>query len=162
LRPLNDDLAGMIVWMSSSSTVAITEGNKIYQGTDNVYTKVGLTAAIPYYFRVAFYDAFGTTGINISSSISATPLSLGGILTVTTLPMNPAAANNQQAVFLNVDDPALRGLYGWNGSAWVNVSTLLDDSVTTDKLAPGAVDFTALAVGAVQAQNLAVKRHFIY
>lgn len=162
IRPADQDLSGMIIWMSNVADVAVIDGNVIYKGTDNAFTKVGLDPGIPVYFKVAFYDAFGTTGLNISGSVSVTPEASGGILTVTSLPANPAAASDQLAVYLNVADPAQRGLYGWTGTAWYNVSSLLDDSVTTDKLAPGAVDFAALAIGAVQARNLAVKKHFIY
>lgn len=161
-RPSDPDLAGMIVWMYTDATVPAIEANKIYQGTDNAYMKTGLPAGQARYFRVAFYDAFGTAGLNTSSTIAATPLASGGVTKVTSLPANPTAVGGELAVFLDVADSAQRGLYGWNGTAWVSVSALLDDSVTSDKLAPGAVDFTALAAAAVQAKNLAVKKHFIY
>jgi predicted phage tail protein len=161
-RPDDQDLAGMMVWMFPDSTVPTTPQNLVYQGGDNAYMKVALTPAIPVFFRVAFYDAFGTSGLNYSSSFSATPLASGGVQTVSALPLSPDDINGELAVFLNVADPLLRGLHGWSGTEWVNVRVLLDDSVTSDKLAPGSVDFAAMAAGAVQARNLALTKHFIY
>lgn len=162
MRPTDDDLAGMIVWMSQDPEVPMTSGNLIYQGTDNAYMKTGLQPGVTVYFRVAFYDHFGTDGIIPSSSVSATPTATGGVVVVQELPASPNDIDGELAVFLDVPDVTVRGLYGWDGSEWIRTNSLLDGSVTTDKLAPEAVDFTKLAVGAVQAKNLALKKHFIY
>lgn len=162
IRPPDEDLQGMIVWMSTSPGFIMSDLTKVYQGSDNAFMKTGLQPAMPHYFRVAFYDAFGTTGLNASSETSSTPTASGGVVAVTVLPLSPADVNDELAVFLDVADTELRGLYGWTGSEWISTSAILAGSVTTDKLAPGAVDYTKLAVGAVQARNLAVKKHFLY
>lgn len=162
IRPADEDLQGMIVWMSTSSGFIPSDANKIYQGGDNAFMKTGLQAGLPHFFRVAFYDSFGITGLNISSESMATPTAAGGVTMVTTLPLNPAAIGGELAVFLDVPDTSLRGLHGWSGTEWVSVTRLLNESVTTDKLAPGAVNFSRLAAGAVQARNLALKKHFLH
>lgn len=71
----------------------------------------------------------------------------GGVRTVTALPLNPAAVSGELAVFLDTADQAVRGLYGWSGSAWVRTSDLLNGSVTADKLAAGAIEATKFANG---------------
>jgi len=162
IRPLDDDLAGMVVWMSSDPTVPQTSGNIIYTGTDNAYMKTGLQAGIPMYFRVAFYDAFGTTGLNVSSSVMAIPTATGGILVVTELPLDLSDVAGELAVFLDVPDTEERGLYGWDGTQWISTAKILDGSITTNKLGEGAVDFTKLALGAVQARNLSIRKHFLF
>lgn len=69
----------MLVWMSTSSTVAPLPVNLVYRGKDNAFMKTGLEPGLPVYFRVAFYDTFGESGLNVSSSVSATPTATGGI-----------------------------------------------------------------------------------
>ena len=71
--------------------------------------------------------------INEAGNIEVTP----GILVVTSLPINPDAVGGQLAVFLDVADQNLRGLHGWDGYQWVRVASLLEGSVTIDKLASG-------------------------
>lgn len=161
-RPADEDLQGMVVWGAVSSGFDCDETTLIYQGSDNAFVKTGLQPGMPFFFKVAFYDVFGMTGLNISSEVSATPTAAGGIVKVTELPENPEGAGGELAVFLDVEDLEVRGMYGWTGTEWISTSALLDGSVTTAKLGPGAVDFTKLAAGAVQARNLAVKKHFLY
>lgn len=136
-RPSDTDLVGMIVWMHTDSTVPATDGYAIYKGTDNAFTKVGLSPGIPMYFKVAFYDSFGTSGLNVSSSVMAVPTATGGIVMVTELPLDPDAVGGQTAVFLDVADVNIRGLYGWNGSAWDftrDGGYLVERSVTAEKI----------------------------
>lgn len=160
--PREDDIAGMMLWMHTSTDFETTDAHRIYDGTDNAFTKVGLQPGLPVYFRAAFYDHFGKTGLNVSSAVMATPTATGGVLRVTELPDNPDAIGGELALFLDVGDQEQRGMYGWSGTEWVSTSRLLDGSITTDKLAQNAVDYTKLAAGAVQARNLSLKKHFIY
>lgn len=162
VRPQEDDIAGMMLWMSTDPAVPMSDTTKVYEGTDNAFTKVGLQPGTPVYFKAAFYDHFGKVNLNASTGVSAIPTSTGGVLKVTSLPDAPTSVNGELAVFLDVADEATRGLYGWSGTEWVSTRKLLDGSITTDKLAPNAVDYTKLALGAVQARNLSVKKHFLY
>ncbi len=162
IRPPDEDMAGMMVWMDTTPGFTIDDSKLVYQGSDNAFMKAGLEAGSAYYFRAAFYDVFGQTELNVSSEVSATPLAKGGVIRVSELPESPANIGGELALFLDVSEPEQRGLYGWSGTEWVNTSALLAGSVTSDKLADGAVDFTKLAAGAVQARNLAVKKHFLY
>lgn len=162
IRPPDEDLAGMMVWMDTSPGFIADDSKLVYQGADNAFMKTGLEAGSAYYFRAAFYDAFGQTELNVSSEVSAIPLAKGGVTRVSELPESPVDIGGELALFLDVSEPEQRGLYGWNGTEWVNTRELLNGSVTSDKLAEGAVDFTKLAAGAVQARNLAVRKHFLY
>lgn len=71
----------------------------------------------------------------------------GGVRVATTLPANPSEVGGELAIFLDVADPALRGMYGWSGTEWVSTSGLLDGSVTADKLAADAIQATKFASG---------------
>lgn len=156
-RPSDSDLVGMIVWMSTTNTVPTTEAYKIYQGSDNAFMKTGLQPGMPVYFRVAFYDVFGTTGLNVSSVVSATPLASGGITKVTTLPANPSVVGGELAVFLDVADPAVRGLYGWDGTQWVftrDGANLVANSVTADRLAVTNLSAISANLGTMTSGNI--------
>lgn len=152
VRPNDQDLAGMIVWMGASPSFPTSPVNEVYRGPDNSFTKLSLPPNVPVYFKVALYDTFEDVELAISSAIQVTPKPVGGVTKVTALPANPEAINGQVAIFLDVADIAQRGLYGWDGTGWVNVSNIPDGSVTPAKL----------AIAAVQARNLSVKKHLIY
>ena len=71
----------------------------------------------------------------------------GGVRVATTLPASPSEVGGELAIFLDVADPALRGMYGWSGTEWVSTSELLNGSVTADKLAADAIQATKFADG---------------
>ncbi len=60
------DLAGYIVWSDTSSPLAPTSDKIVYKGPETVFSFNVSTTAIQY-FRIAAYDEFGTTGLNISA-----------------------------------------------------------------------------------------------
>lgn len=155
-RPTDDDLAGMLVWMHTDSSVPATDGYLVYKGTDNAFVKTGLQAGLTMYFRVAFYDTFGTIGLNASSSLGATPLATGGIVIVTTLPADPEAVGGQTAVFLDVPDVELRGLYGWTGTEWRSTRDggyLVERSVTADRINALTLSAISANMGTMTAGN---------
>lgn len=125
----------MIVWMGYTPSEINLQ---VYKGKDNAFMKTGLQPGTPHYFKVAFYDTFGTTGLNISSSVSTIPLATGGILKVTELPENPEAVNGETGVWLDVDESTgQRGLWGWDGEEWAftrDGSYLVANSVTAEKI----------------------------
>lgn len=137
-RPSDPDLEGLIIWMAETSDVPLLAQNIIYKGKDNAYVKTGLKEAKPYYFRLAFYDTFGTTVLNVSSSTSTTTLAAKGIVMVTTLPNSPDDIAGQTAVFLDVEESTgRRGVWGWDGTKWVYTrdgAYLVANSVTADKI----------------------------
>lgn len=155
-RPADTDLVGMIVWMGTEADFTPDAGNLIYQGGDNAHMKTGLSPGVTVYFRVAFYDRFGMAGINISSSVGATPLATRGITKVTALPANPSAVGGELAVFLDVADLTLRGLYGWDGTQWVftrDGSNLVANSVTADRMAVTNLSSISANLGTMTAGN---------
>ncbi|MDR2092270.1 MAG: hypothetical protein LBP58_02985 [Azoarcus sp.] len=137
IRPTDPDLAGMIVWMSTDPAVPTTDANRVYMGADNANMQFGLQPGVPVYFKLAFYDAFGPTLLNVSNSVSGTPLATGGIKSVTELPASPADVGGDLAVFLDVEDETRRGLWGWDGENWLftrDGANLVANSVTADQL----------------------------
>ena len=71
----------------------------------------------------------------------------GGVRTATTLPLSPSEVGGELAIFLDVANPDLRGMYGWGGTEWVSTGRLLNGSVTADKLANDAIQVTKFANG---------------
>ncbi len=157
IRPADQDLAGMIVWMSSDPTVPMNSGTEIYKGSNNAYMKTGLQPGVAMNFRVAFYDEFGTAALTPSTPFAATPTATGGIVMVTTLPANPAAVDGQTAVFLDVVDANVRGLYGWDGSAWKftrDGGYLVANSVTADRMNVTNLSSLSANLGTMTAGNI--------
>ena len=154
-RPAVNDYAGTIIWGSTSADFAIGDATKLYQGSNTFYILENVTNT--YYFKAAHYDSLGTTGLEISSRVSGTPSSAGGITTVTSLPANPDAVGGQQAVFLDVADAATRGLYGWSGTSWAYTrdgANLIANSVTADKLTVANLAAISANMGNVTAGTL--------
>ncbi|MDR0701335.1 MAG: hypothetical protein LBF61_02830 [Azoarcus sp.] len=157
IRPTAPDLTGMIVWMSASPDVPTTDDTRVYMGADNAYMHVGLTPGVPMYFKLAFYDAFGAALLNVSSSVTGTPLATGGIKSVTELPESPADVGGDLAVFLDVEDEAQRGLWGWDGEAWKftrDGANLIANSVTADQLNVAQLSAISANLGTMTAGNL--------
>ncbi len=154
-RPVVNDYAGTIIWGSTSADFAIGDATKLYQGSNTFYILENVTNT--YYFKAAHYDSLGTTGLEISSRVSGTPSSAGGITTVTSLPANPDAVGGQQAVFLDVADAAARGLYGWSGTSWAYTrdgANLIANSVTADKLTVANLAAISANMGSITAGNI--------
>ncbi|WP_374491572.1 phage tail protein [Brachymonas sp.] len=74
--PVEDDYAGIIVWVSTDPTCPAVAGNQVYIGRDTFVTVskladgTALTGNTIYYLRAAGYDTFGQDNINLSSSIA--------------------------------------------------------------------------------------------
>ena len=64
------DFEGIIVWVSDTPGVGITEANRRWKapGNPRINGNMGKT----YYFRYAFYDAFGEVGVTVSSEQQVT------------------------------------------------------------------------------------------
>lgn len=157
-RPDDPDLEGLIIWMAETSDVPILAENIIYKGKDNAYVKTGLNEAKSYYFKLAFYDTFGTTGLNISSSSAATTLAAKGIVMVTTLPNSPEDIAGQTAVFLDVEESTgRRGVWGWDGTAWAYTrdgAYLVANSVTADKINANKLSAISANLGEITSGNI--------
>lgn len=74
--PGGTDVAGYRIWRSVTSGFTPDDTTLIYDGPD---TYVVLTAPLvetTFFYRIAAYDSFGKSGLNISSEYSSTTLSL--------------------------------------------------------------------------------------
>ena len=78
--PQDSDFAGMLVWLSTASGFTPSDATLVYDGasfplsieTDG--TGAALGAGVTYYVRFAAYDRFGTSGVTISSELTAATL----------------------------------------------------------------------------------------
>ncbi|MDR0626084.1 MAG: hypothetical protein LBG11_02295 [Bifidobacteriaceae bacterium] len=155
-RPTDPDLVGMLVWMGTAANFVPSNANLIYDGSDNAYMKTGLAPGVTMYFKLAFYDRFGKTGISISTSVAGTPHATGGLLVVEELPDSPADVGGEMAVFLNVDDPDARGLWGWNGETWIfthDGANLVANSVTAAQISVEELSAISGNLGTITAGN---------
>jgi predicted phage tail protein len=69
--PTDLDYAGVLIWMSETTGFTPGPDNLVYNGPGNVITLPG-TSGVTYYLRLAAYDLFGTTGLNVSQEYSVT------------------------------------------------------------------------------------------
>ncbi|MDR1351495.1 MAG: hypothetical protein LBJ59_12115 [Zoogloeaceae bacterium] len=155
-RPSDPDLVGMLVWMGPSADVPLDAAHLVYQGGDNAYMKTGLAPGVSMYFRLAFYDRFGTVGLNISTSVMGTPHATGGLLVVDELPDSPDDVGGEMAVFLNTEDSDRRGLWGWNGEEWIfthDGANLIANSVTAAQINVEELSAISGNMGTITAGN---------
>ncbi len=72
------DVTGYVVHRSLTSGFTPAVGTLVYQGPDT-YITLNVPDTQTYYYRIAAYDSFGTTGLTYSSEQSNTALSLDAI-----------------------------------------------------------------------------------
>lgn len=145
-RPADTDYTGTLVYMSTSSGFTPGAGNLVYDGPD-LQIIIGALTAVPYYFRIAHYDSFGTDSLNLSSEISATPTSITGVIDVVNgLP--GAGAYLGQVNYLTTDDT----LWRWDGVAWISTvdgADILANSITAGKLAVANLSAITASLGEI-------------
>jgi possible phage associated protein len=76
-RPVEEDFAGIIVWVSENAAVPTIDANKVYDGAETFVTIAKcngspLEKGKTYHLRAAGYDSFGKDGLKISNSVSFT------------------------------------------------------------------------------------------
>lgn len=150
-KPTATDYGGTRVWISTTTGFDPLATAPAYDGPDTYYSKLGLASGT-YYVRVAQYDVFGTDGMVTSGELAVVVTGSNGVRTVTALPANPAAVDGELAIFLDVSNPALRGIYGWDGLLWKftrDGSNLIANSVAADKLAVSDLSAISANLGIV-------------
>lgn len=155
-RPADTDYSGTRVWISATSGFNPSVTTPVYDGPDTWYSAMGLSAGT-YYVRVAHYDVFGKDSMTTSGEISVAVTGALGVRSVTSLPANPAAVNGDLAVFLDTGTAALRGLWGWDGTAWKNTrdgANLVAASVAADRLAVSQLSAITANLGAMTSGSI--------
>lgn len=77
--PVEDDFAGVIIWLSTDPACSPVPANQVYEGQDTFVTLSHLADGTPlaggttYYLRAAGYDTFGMDSLNVSSSVACSP-----------------------------------------------------------------------------------------
>lgn len=157
--PADTDYSGMQVWASTTSGFTPGSGNLVYDGTSNSANILNLnggapiTPGIPLYVRVAFYDVFGKTGLNLTSQYSVTPLSnSAGLPVVSSL---PGSAGEGETVYLTTDDKIYR-FDGTNWVTWIDGSDLLASSVTAGKISVSSLSALSANMGTLTSGNITI------
>lgn len=181
-QPFDADFAGYLVWMDTSAGFTPGPSNKVWEGSGTPIIPV--TAFTDYYYRYAAYDAFGQTGLTVSSEYSTTTPRLtandigdaildtakfaAGITPVELVATLPVSGNfDGRIVFLTTD----KKLYRYDGdlSTWDTVgetdlanmvgqivsTQIADDAITTPKIAANAVTAAEIAAGTITAAQIA-------
>lgn len=76
-KPVEEDFAGIIIWISENAAVPTTDANKVYDGAETFVTVAKcngkpLEKGKTYHLRAAGYDSFGKDGMHVSNSIAFT------------------------------------------------------------------------------------------
>ena len=76
-KPVEEDFAGIIVWVSENAAVPTIDANKVYDGAETFVTIAKcngnpLEKGKTYHVRAAGYDSFGKDALKISNSVSFT------------------------------------------------------------------------------------------
>lgn len=72
------DFAGVLVWASNTPSFTPSDANLISDSNGNKLFFES-TTGVTRYFRIAQYDTYGKTGLNISPEFSATPIEVGTV-----------------------------------------------------------------------------------
>lgn len=76
-KPVEEDFAGIIVWVSENAAVPTIDANKVYDGAETFVTIAKcngnpLEKGKTYHVRAAGYDSFGKDALKVSNSVSFT------------------------------------------------------------------------------------------
>lgn len=107
---LEADYAGMIVWAHTAAGVPMDDDHKVYDSYSQTAV-IAWAASNTAYFRVARYDSFGKTDLNVSSELSATKTAVAGLVQTDTLPGTTYLGD--EVVFYTVGQE----FYQWNPDA---------------------------------------------
>ncbi|WP_337881797.1 phage tail protein, partial [Chromobacterium haemolyticum] len=83
-QPADTDITGIRIWMSATSGFSPADDCLVYDGPDffttlyKLWSGAELAAGTTYYVKAAAYDSFGKDGLNISSEVAVTPVSVAG------------------------------------------------------------------------------------
>jgi hypothetical protein len=83
--PSDPDFVGIIVWMSTTTGFTPNDATKVWKAPGNAVVPINQNTA--YFYRYGFYDAFGESGIIISSEQTITTSASSIVVT------GPASAN---------------------------------------------------------------------
>ncbi|MFA9261797.1 MAG: phage tail protein [Undibacterium sp.] len=92
-EPLDADYVGVLIWVQAGTGYDPTLVAPYYDGRSNSIT-IPTPANTTRYVRIAGYDAFGKTGLNISAEIPVTTVTFGGDTTPPAVPTGLALASS--------------------------------------------------------------------
>lgn len=149
------DLAGYIIWWSTSNGFTPGSGNATDLGNVALASFNNLLKNTTYYYRIAAYDLFSKslagTGLNVSPQQSTATPSHIGVPSGSSL---PGSATQGDLFYLTSDNT----MYRYTGSAWTNAtdgSTITPASITTSQIAAGTILAANIAAGTITGANIA-------
>ncbi|UCV26809.1 host specificity protein J [Ferribacterium limneticum] len=152
-KPAKADYAGTIFWASQTSGFTPDDSNKIYEGPATSFLHMGTGS---WFFKAAYYDLFGKTGLNISAESGGSSFNAGGLPSVSTLPASPADVGGQQVVYHLVE----KKLYRWDGvSAWTNKidgGDMIPESILAEHIASIDLKAISASVGELETGKMKV------
>lgn len=155
-RPAENDFAGIIIWVSTTSPVSTVDANKVYDGESNFATLTKLAngtafdSGITYYLKCAGYDAFGKDNLTISSELSFTVqnITLGANSITQTMITDGAISTPKLAANAVTADKILANT--------ITGDKLLANTITGDKIQANTINSTHIQAGTIQADKLQV------
>jgi len=150
--PSDTDWMGTNVWVSNTGGFTPSDVNLAYSGPDTSVTIKNLEPGTTYYVRVAAYDVFGRSGLNISNELVNTTALMDvddvkdGAIDAPKLAVD--AVGSAQLADLSVTLEKL-------ANASVDTAKLSDLSVDASKLADSSVEATKIANAAVGSAAIA-------
>lgn len=172
-KPTDPDFANILIYISTTSGFTPDANSLVYQGPANTVTidrlnnGTLLVGGTNYYLRAAASDLFGATGLNMSSELTAQPLSAAGAIKpgdivsemlsdlavpekfgavkMTQIQLHGSGLNNSSGVYLRLNGSET----GWGGrglTVWVlNRTTHAIESMSTYDVYEGGAHFAAMA-----------------
>lgn len=121
LNPEDVDLAGVMVWMSTTNGFTPSAANLVFDGVGNAFTRTGISASVWYYIKVGTYDTFAKS--KTGSGMNLTGQAAG------VTPYLPAGDISGQLIDEQIADAALTTAKFASGIAPVEI---VDELPTTD------------------------------
>jgi hypothetical protein len=161
-QPAETDWRGIQVWMAGTTGFTPGAGNLVFDGQDSLIV-LPATAGTPYFLRLAAYDLFGKTGLNVSSEFTVTtslitgtdiaPLSIDGTKFASGLSVPvivsalPGTGTEGQTAVLTTDGK----FYRYHSGAWVNTvpTTDISGQITTTQITPNAITTALIATDSI-------------
>lgn len=156
IRPPDNDWVGVIVFISETTGFTPSEVTRVYLGSDTTVTIPNLLENVPYFIRVAAYDAFGgesdytLTAYEYTKTISSISLPSpeeikNGLQTALDTAVDPLVFNADIfAVNLNGVDktPFIIGIHEGNPAILMDADVVVTGTLSADQLVGGRIAAT--------------------
>ena len=141
VQPTDPATAGVMVWVSETSTFTPSSATLVYSGPDTLIVVNQDGAGMPlssdttYYVKAAAYSKLGTTGLNYSTSLAVTPMDVvvdipDGSITTTKIADDAITTPKLTALAVTADKIAANS---------ITAAKIVAGTITGDKLAANTI-----------------------